>query len=149
MINLWLREQDRSLLDEHYKANLNPYCDNLLFGSLDNPGFLGRIGKNFVLGKDGIWKPKDTSQEYHFVRIDNNSAYPSGLILTPYSAIDVDCHLKSKTIDKTTKFERVELNGSDTEDFILRVFVAYDGPLVSKFNEKDRHLLFYSTHERP
>ena len=144
-LNLWLREQDKTLFRGLCKISLNSCKDKILTGTLDNPGLLAKVGKKFVLGKTSVWIPRDTDKKYYFVRIDNSSAYSNGLILTPYSEIDVTYHLKSKTIDRKTKFERVELEGMDTADFIERVFRTYYGLLVRKFNEKDQHFLLYST----
>lgn len=149
MIELWLREQDKTLLENLSKVSLSGYLDSsvgrILTGTLDNPGVLSKIRKEFVLGRESVWIPKDTDQKYHFVRIDNSSAYSNGLILTPYSAIDVEYHLRSKTIDKKTRFERVELEGMEKEDFVERVFRTYYGFLVRKFGYKDDHFLLYST----
>jgi hypothetical protein len=146
MINLWLKEQDKRLFEELSGTSLNPYRDQILTGVLNNSGVLGKIGKRFVLGKEGVWIPKGTDQKYHFVRIDNSSAYPEGLILTPYSDIDLRFHLGSRTVDKVTRFSRVELHGMDTDDFVIWVFHTYDGPLVYKRGDKDPHLLLYSTY---
>ena len=117
---------------------------SILIGKLDNPGFLSKIRKRFVLGKEGVWIPEDSDQKLRFVKINNSSAYPNGLILSPYSAIDVDYHLRSKTIDKRTKFEREELSGRGS--FVEQVFERYYSSLVRKKDEKDQHFILYSTH---
>ena len=145
MIELWVREHEiQKLFEEGCKIDLNSYKSHILTGRLNNPGFLAKIRKQFVLGKEGVWIPKDSNQKFHFVRIDNSSAYPNGLILSPYSAIDVDYHLKSKTIDKKTRFEREELMEGDS--FVEQVFKTYYSSLVRKRDEKDQRFLFYSTH---
>lgn len=143
-LRLWLREQDKTLLEELSKISLNSYGDQILTGILDNPGLLAKIGKRFVLGKEGIWIPKDTDQKYHFIRIRNSSVYLNGLILTPYSDIDVDYHLKTRRIDITTEFERVELRG--TGSFVEQAFYTYYSLLVHKLAEKDQYFLLYSPH---
>lgn len=142
-LNLWLREQDKNLLEELCKISLISYNDQILTGSLDNPGFLAKISKQFVLGRVSAWIPKDSDQKYPFVRIDNSSVYPNGIILTPYSDIDVDYHLKTRRIDRTTKFERVELRGMGS--FVEQVFYTYYSSLVLKLNKKDHHFLLYFT----
>ena len=148
MMDLWLREEDKNLFEEACKIELDSYRDDILTGKLDNEGLLAKIGKKFVLGKHSIWKPKDSDQEYPFVRIRNSSSYSNGLILTPYSAIDVEYHLGVRTIDKKTKFERVELTGSDGDDFVERAFNTYYNPMVHKWNEKDQHFLLYSVRKQ-
>ena len=146
MINLWVREHEiQKLFEESCKIDLNSYKGHILTGRLNNPGFLAKIRKRFVLGKEGVWIPKDSNQKFHFVRIDNSSAYPNGLILSPYSAIDVDYHLKSETIDKKTRFEREELSGRGS--FVEQVFKKYYSSLIRKLDEKDQHFILYSTQE--
>jgi hypothetical protein len=142
MISLWLREQDRELFGE--ACDLGSYQGEILTGELENTGVLAKLRKQFVLGKEGIWKPRDTDQEYHFVRIDNNSAYPDGLVLTPYSETDVKYHLRTKTIDETTRLAREELAGADSMDFVERVFGTYYGSVVRRLAERDQHFILYS-----
>jgi hypothetical protein len=144
MINLWLREQDRHLLLDLFSINLHPCGDHILTGMLDNTGFLAKARKRFVLGKERIWKVKDTDQEHHFVEITNSSAYLNGLVLTPYSLVDVKCHLKTKPVNETTMYERVELMGSG--NFVQQVFCTYyNSPLVIRQNKRDEHFLLYFT----
>jgi hypothetical protein len=136
----------QGLFEEGCSINLESGDGNILTGRLDNVGFLAKIGKRFVLGKEGVWIPKDSDQKFYFVRIDNSSAYPNGLILSPYSDIDVDYHLKSKTIDKRTRFEREELSGRGS--FVEQVFEKYYSSLVRKKDEKDQHFILYSTYNK-
>ncbi|MBM3303951.1 MAG: hypothetical protein FJY76_02550 [Candidatus Aenigmarchaeota archaeon] len=145
MVIFWLEERYRKLFGETCDEEVMPYvgCDGILMGGLDNSGVLARIGKQFVLGRRNIWIPKGTEQEIPFVRIDNNSMYNSGLVLTPYNENDVKFHLGTKTIDKRTKLARVELLGADTDDFVGRVFRTYRDSLVLKRTERDKRLVLY------
>jgi hypothetical protein len=151
-LKLWVREADKGLLAESCDIELSTYVNDILTGRLDNEGLLAKIGKSFVLGKEGIWtskaeNPKSKKQEISFAKIKNSSAYPNGLILSPYSAVDVKYHLGSKTIDQTTPLEKIQLMGSDQEDFAVRVFRTYYHTVgVKRFCEKDNHLVLYSTH---
>lgn len=106
-------------------------------------GYLGAIGKKFVLGRWNVWIPKGTDQGRSFVRVLNNSAYPHDLVLTPNSAVDVKYHLKGKTIDERTNLERVELQGISLDNFPERVFRTYYSLLVHKFSGRDEHFLLY------
>lgn len=144
-VKLWIRGLERGLFECVCDMELSEYPNGKLTGLLENPGLLAKIGKQFVLGKKRVWEARGTGQALYFVRINNNSAYPDGLILTPYSAEDVHSHLKSRTIDEKTKIHREELTGSDMDDFVGRVFNTYCGPLVRRNMERDNHLVLYST----
>ena len=148
MVNLWLREQDVGLLGKGVETPVSVYRKGLVQGHLDNPGFLGGLGKHFVLGKEGVWIPKGTNHKYHFARIDNSLAYSNGIFLTPYSRIDVIYHLGSRPIDKKTPLESEELLGSDQDDFVERVFRTYYGPTVRRIDERGQHFLLYSTYDK-
>jgi len=146
MVYLWLRQKDVGLLESVCKkASIIDQEEEIVRGSLDDAGFLGGVGRVFVLGREMVWKPFDTDQLYRFARINNLSLYPEGLILTPYNALDVRYHLGTRTIDKTTKLSRVELEGSDKLDFVKRVYMTFFGSLVAKHTKKDNHFLLYST----
>jgi len=150
MIQVWIKDKDIKLfhrLVKNSNYSFSPYLENVLTTeNIKDPGVLGSMRKKFTVGKIGIWRPRGSNQIYRFVRINNNSMYPDGLILTPYSEIDVDYHLKTRRIDLTTKLERVELLGEDEADIIVRTFKTYGmNALVRKHTEKDHHLLLYRT----
>lgn len=86
----------------------------------------------------------EREHQYQFVYIKNSSAYPEGLILTPYSRIDVKYHLRNKTIDERMPFQREELMGNDEDDFVERVFRTYCDSLIRKQSDRDYHLVLYS-----
>lgn len=147
-LDLWIETFDEELFKNICQVSLKQYNDHLLTGKLDNEGTLSKFGKKFVLGRKEVWIPKSMEKSrrgYSFVRINNNSSYPLGLILTPYSDIDVKYHRNSRTIDQKTNFERIELFGSDQDDFIERVFKTYKNSLVHKPKEKDNHFILYSS----
>jgi len=152
-ITFWLREEDRQLLEELYKTDLAEAGPDarmrLLTGMLENEGAFTRARKRFVLGKKGIWLQEGTEGRVPYVRIDNNTAYADGLVLTPYHEDDVRFANRTMTIDKRTKLARVELLGSDTDPFLCRVFWTYADALVLKFNPRDHRLLYYSMDGRP
>lgn len=140
-IVLWLRPCDKELFESIIPdVNLEKYSEDILKGLLEEPGYVAKIKKHFVLGRKKIWTPKDTEDKIAFVYIKNNSAYGNGLILTPYSDTDVIYHLKSKLIKR---HHREELLGSDQDDFIKRVFETYESPLIDKFDERGHHLVLY------
>ncbi len=144
-IKLWIRELDKKLFQDICDIELSEYPDGKLTGQLEKPGVLGKIGRQFVLGKKGLWETRGSDHGLHFVRIKNNSLYQTSLILSPYSSEDVHSHLGSRTIDRRTRIHREELTGIDTDDFVERVFKTYYGPLIKKNNERDNHLVLYST----
>lgn len=149
VIELWLREgrDEKRFQDVCKGVELKKYFkSNILTGCLEgnNEGKLSALRKEFVLGRIKKWKPKDAEQLFPFVRIDNNSVYPDGLVLTPYSEIDVKYHLKGRTIDERTMLSRVELFGGDNDDFIMRAFTTYDkSPQINKAKETDSHFILY------
>ena len=147
-MQLWLRGKDEQLFKDVCHIDLSGYGPSdgeLLTGELDKPGILGRVYNNFVLGRKRIWMPKETGlgEGLPFVRINGNSAYPSGLILTPYKWIDVRFHLGVRTIDQKTPLDREELAGNEDDDFAVRVFRTYYDTLILKFNERDDHFVLY------
>ncbi len=146
-IEFWLKEADQKLFAEVCDAKLVEYldADDILTGKLENTGLLNNISKRFVLGRKGIWISRGTVQKNPFVYIKNNSAYPEGLILTPYSREDMISHLKVRTIDQKTNIHREELIGTDTEDFVGRAFRTYDSSQIRKFSENDKHLVLYAS----
>ena len=159
MMRFWLRKEDKNLLGKLCKAELNPYImdydeyivkmyhmSGILTGGLDDNNALGEIGKHFIIGKEGIFVPEGTEGKYHFVRIGNSPVYADGLILTPYSRIDLIFHLKGKGIEERTDLEVAEMEGTDLDDFVERAFRTYYGPRVSKSGINDSHFFLYSTH---
>lgn len=140
---LWVRDVDRAILESISKVGINKYNDNISTGVLENDGSLNRIMKEFVLGRTRRWKQSANSLE--FVRIDYMHLYPNGLILTPYSDIDVRYHLSSKNIEQNSPIERVELRGSDHDDFVDRAFGTYYHPIVSKHEPKDFRFILCDT----
>jgi|GEM_PF-2823729 len=146
-IHLWLEKSDEDRLQGVEITLTNyPNSDGILEGWLDNAGLLAKIGKDFVLGEKKIFLPANME----FVRVKGNSNYDKrGFILTPYSETEVVHHLRTRTITKRTGIPRVELTGSDQEDFLSRVFRTYaEDPLVNKFKEKDYYLVVYSRNDR-
>jgi hypothetical protein len=146
-IQLWLGKEDSKLFKRLCKAPLRKHLEGIVTAQIQEPGFLANMGRNFVLGKKGLWVSKNVLQKRSFVYIKSNSAYPDGLVLTPYSGIDVKFHSKGRTIDEHTPIQRVELMGSGNDDFIKRVFLTYYDGTVRRLNERDFHLLVYSTKE--
>jgi hypothetical protein len=148
-LTLWISCDDEALFRTVSNVELGTYPDDILTGKLENEGSIANMRHAFVLGGKGIWIPKDTDQEYPFIHIRNSSAYREGLILTPYSEIDVKYHSEKRrkqTIEERTGIHRVELYGDEQEDFIERVFRTYQThPLINKFVERDHHLLVYSS----
>ena len=150
MIQVWLKNKDIKLfwkLIKNEKHSLSSYSEDILTAeNIENTGIIGAMRKEFAVGKIGFWKSKDFDQTLDFVRINNNSMHPYGLILTPYSEIDVDYHLRTKKIDLRTRLERVELLGDPNEDIVPRVFRTYETDvLVKKHADTDFHLLLYRT----
>jgi len=155
-ITAWIRKEDRPLFEKHCVAELKPYRSRFLTSTGLEAGYLGGLVRDFVLAKEGIWIPAgaDGNDEARpFARTKGsrgntnrpgNSAYPHGLVLIPYSHADVRYHLRTRTIDQTTDRARVELEGSDKDDFVERAFRTYYSSLVRRFTERDQHILLYS-----
>lgn len=147
MIKTWFKTEDKEFFlnaTSKFSINLDSYLEDILTAEVENSGLVGGFRYYFCVGKVGRWAQRDNSQVFQFIRIDNHSLYTDGLILTPYSAEDVDYHLKGKTIDKRSNLERVELVGSDTDDFIMRSFQTYgNSKLIKNLTEKDKRLLLY------
>ena len=61
----------------------------------------------------------------------------------PYSAHDVEFHLKARTIDEKTGIHREELMGSEELDVVERAFRTYRNSLITKYTERDSHLFLY------
>ncbi len=159
MMRFWVRKEDKNMLGRLCKAELKPYImdydehivkmyrmSGILTGGLDDNNALGKIGKHFIMGKEGVFVPKGTEQKYSFVRIDNSPLYGDGLVLSPYSRIDLLYHLKGRGIEERTDLEVEELEGTDLDDFVERAFRTYYGPRVSKSGENDSHFFLYSTY---
>lgn len=141
-IELWLKADDRKRFEDVCDAvKLSPYqnSEGILTGKMKKDGGISALRKDFVLGRKGIWKPNG----YFFVHVINNPVYRDGLILTPYSAVDVRFHLRGRTIDEKTNLSRIELLGTDTDDFVERVFRTYGDSQVAKKTERDNHLVLY------
>lgn len=146
-IDLWVREVDAQLLRRVHDIEVHPYLDGIFQGQLDNEGILGAIDKKFVLGKHGVFVPKETKEVNSFAYIKHNSAYPQGLILTPFSGIDIRYHRKSRGM-KQAGIHTQELIGNHDENFIARAFRTYYDSLINKFSDRDHHLLLYSSGRR-
>ena len=149
-IDLWVRSKDAELLTGIVAdIRLSEHGNAILTGSLENTGLLSKIRSAFVLGKEGLWVPEGESPDKgtRFVYIKNSLAYRGGLILTPYSDVDVRSHLNGTTIDQRTDIYRVELLGREDEDFECRVFRTYyhTTELVKRLNERNEHLLLYNS----
>jgi hypothetical protein len=145
MVNLYFKEQHEEPLKKLCEITTTPYRYDILKGLLEKPGFMGKVGREFVVGKVKRWAmPESSNEGYYFVRINNSSAYPRGLILTPYSDIDVRFHLKTKKVDETTPYEREELLGTSNEDFVVRAIMTYHDSIIRKWNEKDGRFVLQS-----
>lgn len=147
---IWLLDRDAELLHENFDIPLENYADfseeeDILTGGSERTGIVSKLEKDFTVGKVKFWEWESGKERVPFVRIDNNSAYPHGMILTPIDEVHIKYHRKGKTIDETTPLERVQLLSAPNNDFVRKVFVTYDlDSLVAKPREQDRHFLLYA-----
>jgi hypothetical protein len=141
---LWVSRPDADMLRGIVPVELTEHLKDILTGEIGNDGLVAKIRKSFVIGRKRIWIPT-SGQHFPFVRVDNHPMYPNGFVMTPYSAVDVDYHLGTRTIDKTTPLDRVELIGSDQNDFAARVFSTYFYPACVKKRpgEIENHFVLY------
>ena len=107
-------------------------------------GIISKLKSDFLLGKVRFWERESSRHRIPFVRIDNYSAHPQGLIVTPLDAIDIRYHRKGRTIDQNTELKRIQLLGSQGLDFVGKVFITNaNDAIFPKSETKDKHLLIY------
>lgn len=151
-LKLWIRENDKELLTRYIDIPLEFYeefmgsgpSEEILTGITKQTGLISRLKKSFVLGKIKYWEHEGSKHRTPFVRIDNSiRVYEHGLIMCPLDGHNIRFR-GSKTIDKLTNFDRVELLGAQNNDFVTKVFVTYysDG-LVPKPSDFEKHFLLY------
>ncbi|MEK6933610.1 MAG: hypothetical protein AABW75_01915 [Nanoarchaeota archaeon] len=153
VLRLWIRESDEELLMHYIDIPFEFYgefkgsgpSEEILTGITEQTGLISRLKKSTVLGKIKYWEHEGSKQRIPFVRIDNsNRVYEHGLIMCPLDGHNVRFR-GSRTVDKLTDFNRVELLGAQNNDFITKVFVTYysDG-LVPKPGDFEKHFLLYT-----
>ena len=151
---VWIRECDAELFKEACRSarkscedvELSTHLRDILTGKLSNDGLLGKLKGMFTLGAVKVWQPQGAK----FVRVSGNSMYSDGVILTPYSDVDVDYHLGTRTIDKRTELERIELLGPN-DDFMAMFFRTYfhnAGVNRNPSVESDNRFLVYETEKQ-
>lgn len=139
MIDFWIRESDNKTLAFAYDTDMRLYSQTYLTGEIDDPGSLAKVRKYFTLARWRLWKPEDTKQEYDFVHVKSATLYPQGVVFTPFTANDIQLDHRALLIHRK---ERIELMGSDGDDFPPRFFKTYTG-LFKTQQVKDWHAFLY------
>lgn len=146
-LRVWVSTDDAEMIKGIVPVELEVHLGSILTGEIEDAGLMGVVGRQMVIGRKRLWVNGEGEQKQSipFVRIDNHPMYPSGFVLTPYSAVDVDYHLGTRTIDKRTALDRVELIGSAEGDFVARVFSTYFYPACVKKRpgEMENHFVLY------
>ena len=148
-LRVWLLQSDEKRLEENCPVKLEHYADcasgdTIVAGTVEQTGIISCLKRHFVLGKIKFWEKETSTHRTPFLRIDNHSLFPNGVVFSPTSWIGIRYHRDTKTIDKTTSLKRVELLSAPDDNFIRKIFATYEmDSLLPKQTDFERHLLVY------
>lgn len=143
MIDFWIREQSSRMLEFAYNSStyMRPYGQTYLTGDMDDPVPPPRVGDFFTLASWELWKPEKVGPEYDFAHVRKAALYPGGVVFTPFKANANDCKTSNRQLLMHMK-DRIELVGSDGEDFPSRFFKTHIGSFKTQ-EAKDWHAFLY------
>lgn len=141
MFDFWIREQSERRLDFAYDSGIDtrPYTQKFLTGRMYDLGSLEKAKAYFTVAAWMLTEPKDGGQECDFAHVDSADLYPRGVVFTPQKANRLELNTSQRFMHMK---ERIEMSGSDDDDFTSRFFDNH----ISKFKKKearDWHALLY------
>ena len=139
MFDFWIRESDNRRLAFTYNTDMLLYAQNYLTGEIDDPGSLKKIMGFFTVASWMQWVPEERGKEYDFAYVESATLYPKGVVLTPFKAKDNKLDHHSQWIHRK---ERIEMTGSDGDDFPSRFFTNYTGSFKAQ-QVKDWHAFLH------
>jgi len=124
MLDFWIRESDERRLEFTYNTHIRPYAQKFLTGEMDDPGLLEKVKEYFTVASWMLGAPQGAGPECDFAYVGSAALYPQGVVLTPFKARDIKLDHHNRWVHRK---DRIEMTGSDGEDFPSMFFRNYTG----------------------